>query len=257
MSRKTYTSEQHDYHYDEDYGDTDLSSYGSYGSVRIKKKKSGFAARASKYLLAGLLGATVILVAERNYNLFSFFDSQPVIPSQSATAYWDPSTIDQNPNLVTQITSLRYSDELLEGMGQMMEEMNYKGLTKAHLIALRDRGITATFISQVRDLGYDDLTLNDAVRLKQRDVSARFMTMMQQLGYSDLSIDDLVRLRDNGVTAYFTSNMHDLGFKNLTQEELIRLKRIGASVNKVKRYVNSQVEQPSFDELTRYLISNQ
>jgi len=146
--------------------------------------------------------------------------------------------------------------ELLNDMGDWMEEMGYTGLTDEELIDLRREGVTATFTSRMRDLGYTDLTLDDLVRLRQNDVSATFSAMMKELGY-ELSIEDLIRLRQHGVTAYYTSNLHDLGYQDITMEELIRLKDTGVRTSEVEQLVQEQESQPTIEELIRYHISNQ
>lgn len=147
-------------------------------------------------------------------------------------------------------------EQLLEGMGNWMEEMGYTGLTREELIDLRRQGVTATFTSRMRDLGYSDLSLDQIVRLRQNDVSSTFAAMMQELGYH-LSVDELVELRQHDVTAYFTSNMQDLGYSDITQKELIRLKDTGVQPSEVERLIEQNGQRPSIEELIRYHISNQ
>ncbi|MDX1639179.1 MAG: hypothetical protein R3281_14530 [Balneolaceae bacterium] len=146
--------------------------------------------------------------------------------------------------------------QLLEDMGDWMEEMGYTNLTREDLIELREEGVTATFTSRMRDLGYTDLTLEELVRLRQNDVSATFSAMMRELGY-DLSIEELIRLRQHGVTAYFTSNMHDLGYTEITTDELIRLRDTGVRPSEVERLIEESETLPTIEELIRYHISNQ
>lgn len=147
-------------------------------------------------------------------------------------------------------------EELLQGMGDWMEEMGYTDLTREELIDLRREGVTATFTSHMRDLGYTDLSLEQLVRLRQNDVSSTFAAMMKELGYQ-LTIDDLIQLRQHDVTAYFTSNMHDLGYTEVTMAELIRLKDTGVSTSEVQQMVDNSESQPGIEEIIRYHISNQ
>lgn len=147
-------------------------------------------------------------------------------------------------------------EELLQGMGDWMQEMGYGELSREQLIELRQDGVTATFTSRMRDLGYTELTLEQLVSLRQNDVSSTFAAMMKELGY-ELTVDDLIQLRQHDVTAYYTSNLHDLGYTEVTKDELIRLRDTGVSTSEVERLIEERGEQPSIEELIRYSISNQ
>ena len=170
--------------------------------------------------------------------------------------YFDGSVSVENPFTTVQNWANQPNEELLQGMGDWMEEMGYTDLSRQELIELRQQGVTATFTSRMRDLGYADLTLDQLVQLRQNDVSSTFAAMMQELGYT-LSVDELVNLRQHDVTAYYTSNLHDLGYTNITKEELIRLKDTGVETSEVKQLVNQNEELPTVEELIRYHISNQ
>ncbi|WP_138430353.1 hypothetical protein [Fodinibius saliphilus] len=191
-----------------------------------------------KILFAGFLGS-FLLYAGANYLQFS--DSPSVEDSVTAFQNW----VNQ-PN-----------EELLQGMGEWMEEMGYTDLSREELIELREQGVTATFTSRIRDLGYTDLSLDEVVKLRQNDVSSTFTAMMKELGYT-LTVDELIELRQHDVTAYFTSNLHDLGYTDITKEELIRLKDTGVSTREAKAFIEQKGgELPSIEELIRYHISNQ
>lgn len=154
------------------------------------------------------------------------------------------------------VSSARYSDELLQGMGDWMAEMGYGELSRQELIQLRDKGVTATYTNGLRELGYD-LTLDEVVRLSQADVSVRFAAMMQSLGYK-LDIDDLIRLERAGVTAFYTSNLHDLGYRDITLDQLVRFQQVGVSTNDIKKLMaQAGGERPAIEEVIRYKISNQ
>lgn len=171
--------------------------------------------------------------------------------------YIDSPTTIQNPFTAVQNWVNQPDEELLEGMGSWMEEMDYTDLSREDLIELRQQGVTATFTSRMHDLGYTDLSLDQLVRLRQNDVSSTFTAMMKELGY-DLTVNDLVELRQHDVTAYFTSNMHDLGYADLTKEELIRLKDTGVQTSDAEELIEqNDGKLPTIDELIRYHISNQ
>ncbi|MDZ7690965.1 MAG: hypothetical protein U5K69_07470 [Balneolaceae bacterium] len=213
--------------------ESDQSLSKKRSSVRSSKSKLS---SISRYVLFGAFLVAFLSYAAARYGMPEQEVSNPVQDFFS----W----VDQ-PN-----------DELLQGMGDWMEDMGYTDLTREDLIELRQDGVTATFTSHMRDLGYTDLTLEQLVRLRQNDVSSTFTAMMKELGYQ-LSVEDLIQLRQHDVTAYFTSNMHDFGYTDITMEELIRLKDTGVSTSEVESLVEESETLPTIDELIRHRISNQ
>jgi len=149
------------------------------------------------------------------------------------------------------------SNDIIEGMGNWMEDMGYGQLTREELLALRSEGVTATYTSQIRDVGYEP-TLEQLVELQRADVSATYARMMNELGY-DLTVDQLSETRRNGVTAYFTSNMMDLGYtlEELTVDELIGMRSVGVDHEMAEDLIAERGERPTIAELKRYAISNQ
>lgn len=148
------------------------------------------------------------------------------------------------------------SEDLLNRMNNRMVEMGYAGLNHDDLRSLREDGVTATFISNVRSLGFTELTLDEARRLARADASSMFMAMMIELGY-DLTIDEFIQLRDAGVTAFYTSNIHDLGYRDVTPEQLIRMQRIGLTTSLIERLQEERGEDIPLEDVIRYRISNQ
>jgi hypothetical protein len=161
-------------------------------------------------------------------------------------------------NFVESVTNINSgpSQDLLNSMNELMVEMGYLDLTDDDLRSLREDGVTATYISNIRALGYEDLTLDDARRLARADVSSAFTAMMIELGY-DLTVDDLVDLRIAGVTAHFTSNVHDLGYVDVTKEQLIRMQAIGLTTSLIEQVQSERGEDTPLEEIIRYRISNQ
>lgn len=147
-------------------------------------------------------------------------------------------------------------EDLLNRMNALMGEMGYTGLNHDELRDLRSQGVTATYISNVRDLGFTELTLDEAVALAQANVSSTFMAMMIELGYEP-AIEDFIRLRRAGVTAHFTSNLHDLGYREVTPDQLIRMRRIGLTTELVEQVRSERGEDVPLEEIIRYRISNQ
>lgn len=159
-------------------------------------------------------------------------------------------------------SSNSYNSELLEGMREWMDDLDYGTLTNEELSELRDEGVTATQTQAFHDIGYQP-TLDQLVELGRADVSSTYASMMQELGY-DLSIDQLTETRRSGVTAYFTSKMMDLGYslQDLTVKELIAMANVGVTHKMAEELINNRsIEErgtlPSISELKRYAISNQ
>lgn len=200
-------------------------------------------------MLLALLSFNVVYFGSQQFFPTAFISNQIFDGVDFSLADIDASEVSTEGN---------YDAKLLQGMGSMMEEMGYLGLTPKHLAALRDRDLTATFTSQMHNLGYTNITLAELVKLSSRDVTSRFVAMMQTLGYTDLSVNDIIRLKDNGVTAHYTSNLHDLGYTDLSINDLIRLKNVGVSVGTVKNLIKKNGgEIVPLEDILRYQISNQ
>lgn len=160
------------------------------------------------------------------------------------------------PSVIESITNPQPSEDLLNRMNALLIEMGYTDLTNEQLSELRQQGVTATYVSNIRSLGFTELTLDDAVRLAQADVSSAFTAMLQELGYEP-TIEDLINLRRAGVTAFYTSNVHDLGYRDVTFDQLIRMQRIGVSTDLIRQLQQEQVEDIPLEDIIRYRISNQ
>ncbi len=148
------------------------------------------------------------------------------------------------------------SESLLHRMGDRMEEMGYTGLSHDDLRELRNDGVTATYISNVRALGYSDLTLEQSVSLAKANASSAFIAMMMELGYM-LSVDEIITLRNAGITAHYTSHLHDMGYRDVTREQLIRMKRIGVTPELIEKLRAERGDDLPLEEVIRYRISNQ
>jgi hypothetical protein len=245
----------------------DLEKEGSFdidGSSSSSSSKTS--SKVANYILLFAFLTTLVFYAGSKIN-FPAFDVNPI--EEIAQRLTQPS------------------EDVLNGMGSWMEEMGYGTLSKQELIDLREKGVTATFTSQVREAGFTDVTLDELVDLKRANVSASFISAIKDEGYPDLtlqqaidlrnagvsttftrmmkelgyhlSVNDLLDLEQADVTAYLTSNLMDLGYtkEELTKENLIRLVNNGVSHQLAKRLIDERGSRPTIDELIRYKISNQ
>jgi hypothetical protein len=159
-------------------------------------------------------------------------------------------------SVVSSVVPSGPSEDLLNRMNTVMEQMGYMGLSHDDLRDLRSEGVTATYISNIRSLGFTDLTLEQSVQLANANVSSTFIAMMMELGYN-LGLEDFMELRRAGVTAHFTSNIHDLGYTDVTTDQLVRMVRIGVTPSLVERLQEERGSDISLEEIIRYRISNQ
>lgn len=225
---------------------SDRDLLDSYIDKRINKSNKEPAVNSpSNVKSSRLIVAAIILFA-----VFYFFKGFPTV---------NPLLPGTNPvEFVESVigSTSEPSQDLLNRMNDLMIEMGYLNLTDDDLRSLREDGVTATYISNIRALGYEELSLDDARRLASADVSSAFTAMMIELGY-DLSVDDLVELRNAGVTAFFTSNVHDLGYRDVTKEQLIRMQTIGLTTSLIEELQAERGEDIPLEDVIRYRISNQ
>ncbi|NCQ18421.1 MAG: hypothetical protein GW805_08880 [Ignavibacteria bacterium] len=208
--------------------------------TQVNEKKSNFSGNLVRGVLFGafLFSFLMFIISQiDNENNNEFANNETTVISNGIAADFGGSS-------------------LIREMGAWMERMGYGKLSVERLKELRNKGVTATFTSKIRDLGYEP-TLEDLVLLQNHDVSATFASMMHSLGYTSLTLADLIRLRTHEVTAHYTSNLHDLGYKEITADDLIRLKDAQVSISMVKKLNKNRLQLATIDELVRYGISNQ
>jgi len=228
-------------HSNRDRGDSGHDPLDSYIEKMVDKSRSPSAENNSSGQIGRIIIAVIIVFIG-----FSFFTNIGFFSSSGPA------------NFVESVTNVASgpSQDLLDRMNARMVEMGYTDLTDDDLRSLREDGVTATFISNVRSLGYTELTLDDARSLARADASSTFIAMMIELGYN-LSVEELVQLRDAGVTAFYTSNVHDLGYRDVTPDQLIRMQNIGVSTDLIEQLQSEQVEDVPLEDIIRYRISNQ
>ena len=75
--------------------------------------------------------------------------------------------------------------------------------------------------------GYDDLDVDQIIALKNNGVSAEFITGMRQSGWGKLPAKSLIDLRNNGVNATYAADMLDADINDLTIGQVIELHNHG------------------------------
>jgi hypothetical protein len=220
-------------------GHVTLGPTDSRKMARLERMKNIY-----RNLLLGVLSFNALVAAVFVYEADDLIFSRLQPPVESVV-----------PVFTTPPAPEQYPADLLNAMGARLEELGFPRLTHEQLAGLRDNGVTATFVGQLKAAGFS-VSLNDAIRLARHGVSAEFVSMMKALGYS-LSLDELIKLKDAGVTANWVSQMTDAGYQLKTVDEMIRLRSIGAGPENVRNFIVTNGRKPSTEELIRYRISNQ
>jgi hypothetical protein len=73
----------------------------------------------------------------------------------------------------------------------------FADVTLDQIVRLKDEGVTATFVEEIRGEGYADLTPPLAIRAKDEDVDRDFIRRAKAQGYN-LSLAEMIRLKDRG-----------------------------------------------------------
>jgi nitrite reductase/ring-hydroxylating ferredoxin subunit len=100
------------------------------------------------------------------------------------------------------------------------------GLTRVpaeELVAMRDHGVSATYLSGLTEAGYKGLTPAAMVDMRDHGVSASYINEVRSLGYANLTPAELTKLREHGVSAGFIGRANADGAHH-TPDELIRLR---------------------------------
>jgi len=97
----------------------------------------------------------------------------------------------------------------------------YGHLKADDYIAMRDHGVEARFIQELKDAGYQ-IDSGQIIALKDHGVDSAYI---RELGANGLHPDaqDLVSMRDHGVDPDFLRSVHDAGFDSVRTDELIML----------------------------------
>ena len=89
--------------------------------------------------------------------------------------------------------------------------------------SMRDHGVSASYIGQLRQLGYAQVGVEKLIELRDHGVSADYVAALHGAGYTQLTPADLIRLRDNGISADFAKRAGT----SLSADELIRRRNGG------------------------------
>jgi beta-lactamase regulating signal transducer with metallopeptidase domain len=114
-----------------------------------------------------------------------------------------------------------------------ISQLRSRGLNASvdQIIAMKTHDITPNYVKQVRDMGFD-ASIDDLIAFKVHDVSAEFVQQIRGMGFA-ADADAIVAMKVQGVSAEFVKQMRDLGLK-FDQDELIAMRVHGITAEYVK-----------------------
>lgn len=123
--------------------------------------------------------------------------------------------------------------------------------TIAQLIQLADQAIPASYYGAMEhDLAMPP-TLDQVVELRQQGVSARWLEAFAASGYPKLSVADAIALAQQGVSASYAHGLTDAGLKGLTPAQLVNLRNHGVDASFVRHLYEHGYRNFNLDELIR------
>jgi beta-lactamase regulating signal transducer with metallopeptidase domain len=124
-------------------------------------------------------------------------------------------------------------------------------LTIDQLIALKEAGVDAKFIRDLRALGYGDLSFEDLIDLRQQGVDPEYIAKMNHIGRGHLAAEQLVELRNAGVTPTYVEEMTRAGLDNLSVDELIEARSHGLTGSFVEALREAGLQNLSMKDIIR------
>ena len=70
-------------------------------------------------------------------------------------------------------------------------------ITLDNVVRLKDEGVTASFVEEIRGEGYSDITPSLATRLKDEGVDRDFIRRAKAQGFN-VTLGEMIRLKDRG-----------------------------------------------------------
>jgi len=123
--------------------------------------------------------------------------------------------------------------------------------TLAQLVQLADQGINAAYFGAMqRDLATPP-TLDQIVELRSQGVSAGWLEAFAASGYSKLSVADAIALAQQGIPASYVHGLADAGLKGLTPAQLISLRNHGVDASFIRHLNEHGYRNFNVDDLIR------
>ena len=161
-------------------------------------------------------------------------ETDEVTSSEESEVRSDVSFIEEMREVVGEVDI----DELIALKNQgvtakYIRQLRSRGLNASvdQIIAMKTHDITPNYAKQVRDMGFD-ASIDDLIAFKVHDVSPEFVQQIRGMGFA-ADADSIVAMKVQGVSADFVKQMRDLGLK-FDQDELIAMRVHGITAEYVK-----------------------
>jgi beta-lactamase regulating signal transducer with metallopeptidase domain len=97
--------------------------------------------------------------------------------------------------------------------------LGFQNLSLDKLIEMKEHGVTADFILNLRKMGYTGISPDQAIRLRDHGVTIEYINSLIGMGYQPIDLGQAVELRDHGVTTDFIGRLNELGFTHISLEK--------------------------------------
>lgn len=108
-----------------------------------------------------------------------------------------------------------------------MLQAGFSGLTPRDLIDLHANGVPPEYARAAKASGVRDLKVQDVIHLRQNGVRSELLDALAAAGYRDVTVAQIIDAQNNGLSGSALRSVREQGFKNLTLEQVIKLKRAG------------------------------
>jgi hypothetical protein len=147
-----------------------------------------------------------------------------------------------------QLFSMMMSDLTLE-FARLVADAGMRASTK-ELLDLRNHGVDARYIEQVRAAGFSGISAREMIQLRDHGVRPEFLRDLKDSGYA-FSTREAVMLRDHGVSSEFISDLRAAGYNDLSAEDIRDLRNHGVGGDDL-RALKSQGLSPTPRDLIEF-----
>lgn len=184
---------------------------------------------------AALTNVTPVVIAERQRIVTKDGKVKFVTVAHDGCNRWDGKlTVDQLIELRQSGVDAKFINDI--------RELGYGNLCFEELIELRRNGVSAETLAQLKNAGLDELSARDLLIMAQQGVTADYIKGMKDAGVGDLSARNLIALRTQGVDPEYVRNMYKSGFDDLSSQDLVTLRVNGVTPEFMKELASYGID---------------
>lgn len=142
----------------------------------------------------------------------------------------------------------------------MLENNDYKGLSKDQLIAMGALKVDEPYIHFWKEAGYGNLSSDQLVSGKALGITAAYVDEIHKAGYKNISFDQLVSFKATGVNSKFISGLHGaqtsktgkpvIADSNLSADEVVSVKALNVDATYINSLQKEGYSNISMNDLT-------